>query len=65
MLLSVVVYSVCSLKDRGGNTGDPEQEGGPAKGEGRQEEKTRAECCKEKTETRREQVSRSWREFSF
>lgn len=63
---SVLLYVLFrSLKDRGGNTGDPKQEGGSAKEEGRQEEKARTECCKEKTETRRAQVSWPWRELSF
>lgn len=45
LFFTFVMHSVCSLKDRGGNTGDPDEEGGPAKGEGRSEEKPGAECC--------------------
>lgn len=52
-----------SLQDGGGNTGDPEQEGGPAKGEGGSSEKAGAECCSEERETRREQVIWPCRSF--
>ena len=45
-----------SLQDRGGDPGDPEQEGGPAKREGGSAEKAGAECRSEEGETGREQV---------
>lgn len=52
-----------SLQDRRGNTGDPEQEGGPAEGERGSSEKAGAECCLEKRETRGEQVIWPCRSF--
>lgn len=48
-----------SFQDRGGDTGDPEKEGGPAERKGGPAEKAGGERRSEEAEKRREQVSSS------
>lgn len=56
-LLIVVIYPLTSFQVGGGDTRDPEQEGGPAERKGEPAETAGAECCSEEGEKRTEQVN--------
>lgn len=49
--------ALCSDEERGGDSGDPEKEGGPSERESRTQEEAGAKHSHEEGETRREQVN--------
>lgn len=55
-LLIIVIYYRLSFQVGGGDTRDPEQEGGPAERKGKPAQTAGAECCSEEGEKRTEQV---------
>lgn len=51
------LFALCSDEERGGDSGDPEEEGSPSERKSRPQEEAGAKHSPEKGETRREQVS--------